>query len=62
MLQPAAYADRRILVSPTIGGSLRLTKAILSILAAAMLLAGLAACGDREFKDDWPGGVREGKS
>jgi len=48
--------------SPTIGGSLRLTKAILSILAAAMLLAGLAACGDREFKDDWPGGVREGKS
>lgn len=62
MLRPAAYADRRILVSPTIGGSLRLTKAILSILAAAMLLAGLAACGDSEFKDDWPGGVREGKS
>ncbi len=41
---------------------MRLTKAILSILAAAMLLAGLAACGDSEFKDDWPGGVREGKS
>ena len=62
MLRPAAYADRRILVSPAIGGSLRLTKAILSILGAAMLLAGLAACGDSEFKDDWPGGVLEGKS
>jgi len=62
LLQPAAYADRRILVSPTIGGSLRLTRAILSILGAAMLLAGLAACGDSEFKDDWPGGVLEGKS
>jgi len=27
-----------------------------------MLLAGLAACGDSEFKDDWPGGVLQGKS
>jgi len=27
-----------------------------------MLLAGLAACRDSEFKDDWPGGVREAKS
>ena len=62
MLRPAAYADRRILVSPTIGGSLRLTRAILAILAAALLLAGLAACRDSEFKDDWPGGVREAKS
>ena len=63
-MQPvvSAHADRRILVGPTIGGSLRLTKAILSILAAAMLPAGPAACGDSEFKDDWPGGVLEGKS
>jgi len=41
---------------------MRLTGAIPSFLAGAMLPLGLATCGGSEFKDDWPRGVREGKS
>jgi len=57
--EPTAQLHR---ASLTIGVSLTLTEDILSIIAVAILPTPPAACGDREFKHDWPGGVWGGQT